>query len=183
MQARLHRRRPQSEQFGGLLDAHLFDQPRHQHETEGLGQRIDGALKDLVDFVLGHGAFGIGLRGRERNDLSFGAMLRLDAVPIRRDPPAAQAAIGLVDDDARQPGAESRFAAKFVKPRKAADVAFLDNVFGFAVVLHNRTGEAKKPLVVLADEGFDRRLVAIARAGDQFILGGQPGPSLLSGHS
>ena len=59
MQPRLYRLGPKIEEVGGFLDAHFFDQPRHQDDAERLGQRVNRAFEYLV---LSHGAFGIRLR-------------------------------------------------------------------------------------------------------------------------
>src|SRR5262245_32707120 len=59
VQAGLHRLRLQSENFRGLLDIHALDHAGDEDEPERLGEFIDRALDNMLDFTLGHGFFRI----------------------------------------------------------------------------------------------------------------------------
>src|SRR3569623_1918100 len=78
MQPRLHRLDADTEQFGGVLDAHALDHPRHEYGAVDIRQLVGHPLDKTKKFALGHGAFRIGSGGiRELNDLG-GLAGRLD---------------------------------------------------------------------------------------------------------
>ena len=79
--------------------------------------------------------------------------------PNRPLPGAAQPTVRFVDNDLRQPRAQARFAAKLGKPREGANVTFLNDIFGFAVIFHDAARETEKPAVVLPDDGTDGVLI------------------------
>ncbi len=56
-QSRLDGLGAQSEQLGGLLDAHLFDKPGDEHRSEGFRQLVNRPLDDIADLVARHTAF------------------------------------------------------------------------------------------------------------------------------
>lgn len=182
MQSCLHCFRPQPEQPRGFLDAHVLDQPCHQDDAERLRQRIDRAFQKAMDFVLGHFAFGIELRGRERDDLRVRKLRVRDAVPVDRDASPAEPPIGFVDRDPGQPGAELRFAAEIGELRESPHIRFLHDILGLVVVFHDRADQTKKPAIVVADDGPHRRLVARTYPGGQSVFGGKCGPRLFFGH-
>ena len=101
-------------------------------------------------------------------------MICASSVPCGSDvhstpgPLAAQPAQRLVHGDPRQPGREAGVAAKLLQMREGADIGFLHDVLGLAVVAQDAAGEPVQPAIVRLHDRANRRLVAGKRAADQF---------------
>ncbi len=85
-------------------------------------------------------------------------------------PAAAHAAERLVDDDASEPGAESRLAAESVETAESANIGLLHCIFGFAVVPHDAARDAIEPAVLLLDDLPDRHAILAARTFDKLVF-------------
>ena len=76
MQPRLHGFGLKPENVGGLLDIQALDYAGDENEAERLGQLVDRALDDVLDFALRHGFFRIvGRCERKPDDLSLACVL------------------------------------------------------------------------------------------------------------
>src|SRR3569623_283894 len=170
MQPRLHRLDADTEQFGGVLDAHALDHPRHEYGAVDIRQLVGHPLDKTKKFALGHGAFWIGSSDiRELNDLG-GLAGRLDLGEFGHRASCPQAAKRFVHDDARQPGGETRVAAESRQMRKGADVSFLHRIFRFGVVAQNAPRDPVEPAVVLGEDRAKGAVVAALRGADQHIV-------------
>src|SRR5579883_28670 len=170
MQARLHGLRQNAEQLRGLLDAHALDQARDQHGAERFRQLVDGALEQDAQLALRDGGLGIELAIGigERDDLRLQGGIVVDDIERHGPATAAQAAERLVHDDAGEPGAEPRLAAKAREAGEGARIGLLQRVLRLAVVAQDTAGDAVETLVVLADDQPHRRRLAAAGLRDQF---------------
>ena len=169
MEARLHRLGHDTEQLGGFLDAHAFDQPRDQHGAERFGELVDGALEQRAQLALRHRGFRVELRigVGKRNDLGFAGAAIDDRAQRNGRAPSAQAAERLVHDDPGEPSAEPRLAAEHRQAGERARIGFLQDVLGLGGIAHDAARDAVETLIVLADDAPDRGRVAVAGARDK----------------
>src|SRR5262249_34707398 len=152
-QPRLDRLGLQAEQLGSLLDAHVLDDAGDQYGAERVWQLVDGAFEQRMNLTLGHGALGIDLLAGERDNFA----------KRRRSSPGAsfcplsqflhrtltpQAAERLVDDDAPEPGTETRLATERRQVGKATQVGLLQHVLGFGVVADDAASQPVEPAIV-----------------------------------
>src|SRR5690349_10064654 len=171
MQPGLDGLRLEVEQLGGLLDAHALDCARHQNRAKRVRQFVDRALQQRFDLALCDGPLGIGLsRGqRKRNDIALPCLPVLERVHIDGRTAASQPAHRFVEDDAREPGRETRVATETGERRQAANIAFLHDILRFAVVVHHRAGNTVKPSIAPLHDGAEGG--GLALAGELHELG------------
>ena len=87
-------------------------------------------------------------------------------------PLAAQPAQRLVHGDPRQPGREAGIASKALQMREGADIGFLHDVLGLAVVAQDAAGEPVQPAIIRLHDRANRSLVAGKRPPHQFGVAG-----------
>src|SRR6185312_9764611 len=173
VQPRLHGFGKNAQHRRGFLDAHLLDRARQQDEAELLGQAVDRFFEEAADLALRQRPLGIGVRAVLRQLHRFGARnsALADCVPIDGWAAPAQPRQRLVDDDARQPGADARLAAKSAQLRECLEIGVLKRVLGLGIVAQNAARDAIEAAIVPLDDGADRLLLARAGASDKVALG------------
>lgn len=68
----------------------------------------------------------------------------------------------LVDDNAGEPGRETRLATKSVERCQGADIGVLQRLFGLDVVAHDPSGNTPEHLVVLLHDRLRGASIALA---------------------
>ena len=109
---------------------------RRDLSEEQIMQIVDGLLKQVVNFSLCNGAFGIKLSGGSRkwNDLALRWHPALEDFQVYGRATAAYLPQRFVQNDPRKPRRQARITAELVKTGKRVNIGVLHGVFGLAVV-------------------------------------------------
>jgi hypothetical protein len=169
MQPCLDRLRLKTEEIRGFFNTHPLDHARDKHDSKDLGQVVGRSLDKLQNFSLRHCSFRIarchGLR--ELNDLSLGS-LRFESFQLDSRTFAPQPPQSFIHGDAGKPCRKTRIAAKALQMGKGVDIGFLDDIFGFAVVAQDASGDPVKPAIVPLHDSAKRRVITGERTPHEF---------------
>ncbi len=169
MQPRFHSLGLKTEELHGFLDAHSFDRACHEHDSKDLGQPVGRSLDKLQNFPLRHRSFRIlGCHHlREFDDLSLGS-LRVESFQVHRLTFAPQPPQSFIHGDAGKPCRKSGIAAKAAEMGKGGDIRLLDDIFGFAAIPQDASGDPVKSAVVPLHDGAKRHVVTGECAPHEF---------------
>ena len=140
------------------------------------GQLVGRSLDKPQNFPLRHRSFRIvGCHHlREFDDLSLGS-LRFESFQVHRLTFAPRPPQSFIHGDAGKPRRKSGIAAKAAEMGKGFDIRFLDDIFGFAVIPQDASGDPVKPAIVPLHDSTKRHVVTGECAPHEFGFVGRDG--------
>ena len=107
---------------------------------------------------------------RDRGLAVVGIVLRRERGKGQRPRLALATTLGLVGQDAEEPGAERGSPSEAIDTLEDADPGFLGDLFGNRLVGDKEAGESHEPRVIAVDEGGEGLLVATTQGEEQLLV-------------